>query len=206
MAINQNHHHLGMRKPSLTHEVRNDKVKYGNPTHVDSEVLNIMNSHIQKLKPMMNMNFKDRPEQRNFNLISTHGKSKPGPFERRARSTMKQFKTIQINSDLERGRNSVIDSIGMMTPVPLPPLEKVNQGDYSGTNMSFGAHQRRFSQATFDTSNDVEMSTPNREVRSSAMGIYGNKKANKGKNYEPTKISERGSGISIAGPLGSDTR
>ena len=74
--------------------------------------------------------------------------------------------------------------------------------------MSFGGHNRRFSQATFDTGNDIEisMSTPNRELRSSALGIYGKDKPKKGKNYEPNKISQRGSGITIAGPLGADTR
>lgn len=52
------------------------------------------------------------------------------------------------------------------------------------------------------------MATPNRELRSSAMGIYEKEKpkSKKGKNYEPSKISQRGSGIVIGGPLGSDSR
>ena len=50
------------------------------------------------------------------------------------------------------------------------------------------------------------MGTPNRELRSSAMGIYEKKKSNKAQNYEPSKISQRGSGVAIGGPLGSDTR
>ena len=52
------------------------------------------------------------------------------------------------------------------------------------------------------------MATPSRELRSSAMGIYGKDKptSKKGKNYEPSKISQRGSGIVTSGPLGSDAR
>lgn len=93
----------------------------------------------------------------------------------------------------------------MMTPVPLPQL--VNKhGDYSESTKSFGGHNRRFSQATFEGNNDFEMGTPNRELRSSAMGIYEKKKSNKAQNYEPSKISQRGSGVAIGGPLGSDTR
>lgn len=90
-----------------------------------------------------------------------------------------------------------------MTPVPLPPLK--NQEDYSESK-SFGGHNRRFSQHTFDANHDIDFATPSRELRSSAMGIYEKDKSKKRINYESTKISQRGSGVTIAGPLGSDTR